>query len=63
MWTDNPVADFLKHDAEQCEALEKLPICADCGNRIHDDFYEICGEPICEDCIRNYKKSIDDYIG
>lgn len=57
MWTDNPVADFLRHDAEQTEALEKLPVCVDCGEPLQDDFYEICDMQICEDCIRNYKKT------
>jgi hypothetical protein len=27
-----------KHDAEQEAALEMLPICCECGNRIQDEF-------------------------
>lgn len=62
--TDDPVADFMRYDAEQERALEKLPKCADCGNPIQNDhFYLINDEPICPDCLDSgYRKSTDDFI-
>lgn len=61
--TDDPHADFDRWDAEEQKALDKLPICADCGEPVQDDhFYEICDEVICPDCIENYRKPIEDCI-
>ena len=62
--TDDPVADFMHHDAEQARELEKLPVCADCGEPITDDhFYEINGEYICPNCLdAGYRKNTEDYI-
>ena len=58
MFTDNPLNDFLRHDADQNEALEDSPRCSDCGEPIYDEYYDICGDYICEDCIRNYKRRV-----
>lgn len=49
-----------QHEAEQQRALDKLPICSECGEPIQDEYcYEIDGEYICEECINNHRKSID----
>lgn len=63
--TDDPLADFNAWDAEREAQLEKLPICADCGERVMDDhFFLINDEVICPDCLdAGYRKSIDEYIG
>lgn len=54
MYTDNPINDFLAHDLEQEEQLEKLPKCGQCGKPIQDEFlYEIDGETLCEDCMKD----------
>lgn len=55
-YTDNPVADFLAHDAEQAAALEELPKCDMCGEPCQGEGYF---EPeqrvtICEDCWPQY---------
>lgn len=55
MFTDNPLKDFLDHDNA---SLDGVPRCADCGEPIYDEYYDICGEPICEDCIRDYKRRV-----
>ena len=50
-WTDDPVADFLRHDAEQEENLSKLPRCCHCRERIQDDIcYRINDDLYCENC-------------
>ena len=52
MWTDDPHKDFARWDAEQEEALERLPKCCECGEPIVDDYcYYINDEYICEDCL------------
>ncbi len=60
-YTDNPVADFDRYDAEQAEAEEKLPHCAYCGEPIYDEYYyEIDGDIVCKDCLDdNFRKWVD----
>ncbi len=62
--TDNPLADFASWDAEQTAELERLPVCADCGEPVQDDhYYLINDEVICPDCLESgYRKDIDEYI-
>lgn len=62
--TDNPAKDFERHEAEQAKEQAKLPRCAECGEPIQDDHcYEINGELICPDCLReNHRKWTDDYV-
>ena len=36
-YSDDPVADFDRWDAEQNAALAKLPKCAHCGHEIQDE--------------------------
>lgn len=63
-YTDDPYADFDRHDAEQQAALDRLPKCSYCDEPIQDDYlYEINDEVICEDCIKdNFRKKVEDYI-
>ncbi len=62
--TDNPLADFASWDAEQTAELERLPVCADCGEPVQDDhYYLINDEVICPNCLESgYRKDIDEYI-
>lgn len=62
--TDDPIRDFMNHEAEQEAWLAKRPVCADCDEPIQDDHYfDINGESICPDCMEgNYRKEIGDYI-
>lgn len=64
MYTDDPIADFHRHDAEQQEALEKCPKCSMCDEYIQDDYlYEINDEVVCEECLKdNFRKNVEDYI-
>lgn len=64
MWSDDPIRDAYRHDAEQEAKIEKLPKCDYCNETIQDDFcYEINGDIICEDClVNNFRKSVEDYI-
>ncbi len=62
--TDDPLADFLRMDAEEQAWLAKRPRCAYCGEPIQDEhLYEINGELICDECLQyNHKKRTDDYM-
>ena len=66
VYTDDPVADFHRHDAEQQEALEKCPVCCECGDEgyIQDEHYFLIeGEIYCYDhMVENFRKDTGDYI-
>lgn len=58
-YSDNPIADFDRWDAEQNKKLKNLPVCVDCYNPIQDETaYYINGEWICEDCMDSYKRVV-----
>ena len=63
-WTDDPVADWDRHCLEQEKQMEKLPTCANCGEKIMEDYYyEIEGVQVCPDCMdSDYRRSTADYI-
>lgn len=53
MYTDDPVADFDRYDAEQQERIAELPECDYCGIKIADDYYYVInGDVICEECLK-----------
>lgn len=64
-YTDDPVADFARHDAEREAALECLPVCSECGEHIQDEYcFEINDEIICETCmVEHYRKFTTDLMG
>lgn len=64
-FTDDPVADFSRHDAEQEAELELLPICSECGERIQDEHCFVINDmPIHESCMKeNYRVSVTDLMG
>ena len=57
------VCEWEEHDRQKEEALNKLPKCCECGERIQsDELYEFNDELICPDClIRNHRKWVEDY--
>ena len=63
-FTNDPVADFERYDAEQERELQKLPICSECDEPIQEEHcYEINDELICPDCMEKYhRKLVDDYV-
>lgn len=59
IFTDDPAADFARHDAEQEAWLAKRPVCADCGHHIQEEeAYYINGEWICERCMDSYRREV-----
>ena len=62
-YTDDPIQDFLNHDAEQTRRLEKLPKCSYCGKHIQNDYYYIIDDDnICPGCLdREFKVYNEEY--
>ena len=59
-YTDDPIQDFLNHDARQQAYLDKLPKCENCGQPIQQDTaVEIDGCLYCDECIDDMRVSID----
>ncbi len=63
-WTDDPVADYERYDAEFSRWLDSLPRCSECDNPIQDEeCYEFNGELICKKCLNdNHRKRVEDYV-
>ena len=59
-FTNNPLRDFERYEAEQEENAQKLPLCEICGERIHDEYgYCVDGYWYHEECFeKEYKKEI-----
>lgn len=55
MFTDDPIADFYRHDAEQERLLARMPICHHCKNHIKQEKI-ICinGKYYCDECLEDY---------
>lgn len=64
MYSDDPLADFMRRDAEQAKELKRLPVCVECNEPIQDEYcFEINGELVCKQCLKdNHRKHTDDYI-
>lgn len=58
IWTDNPVADFERWDAQQQAELDELPKCSECGEPIQYEGYYIINDWVCENCMEQYRKKV-----
>jgi hypothetical protein len=63
-YTDDPIADFARKDADDQEWLDSRPRCIYCDEPIQTDYcYEIEGELCCEGCLNeHHKKMTDDFV-
>ena len=63
-YTDDPVKDYDRYDAEQTTKFKQYPLCSYCCDPIFDDYlYEINDEVICEECLNeNFRKNVEDYM-
>lgn len=63
-YTDDPVKDYDRYDAEQITKFKQYPLCSYCCDPIIDDYlYEFNDELICEDCLNeHFRKPVDDYV-
>ncbi len=60
-WTDDPVADFLRHDQAHEEWLETRPVCEHCEEPIQDEC-AVCIDDkwYCDECLSKLRKYIID---
>lgn len=62
-YSDDPVRDFDRYDMAQAQLEAKLPQCERCGHPIHDTYYEINNEILCEKCMHDeYGRSAEDWL-
>ncbi len=60
VWSDDPIADFNRHEAEQQKKLEQLPVCVDCGEPIQQETAVFLGgEWYCDSCIDAYRMDVE----
>lgn len=59
--TDDPIADFHRHDTEQEEWLDSLPKCEHCGEPIQQE-KAVCidGKYFCDECLDEMREWIGD---
>lgn len=61
-YTDDPLADFLRHDDEEIRWVNSRPVCSECGEHIVDETaYYIDCKWICQGCMENHEKYIEDF--
>lgn len=54
---------FEMHERERQKALERLPVCSECGEPITDEYcYKIGGKLICESCLDEYRVDVESEI-
>jgi formylmethanofuran dehydrogenase subunit E len=58
-WTEDPAADFARHDREQARRLAKLPTCDRCGYPIQQEMaVRIYGKWFCDECITECREEL-----
>ena len=64
MYTDDPISDFNRYDAEQYREEQKLPRCSCCDEPIYEEhYYLINNDVVCEDCLKDqFRKRTEDYV-
>ena len=62
-YTDDPVWDADRWDADQQRKLDKLPKCDVCGEPIQDGHYYLINQKnICPECLENeFRREVDDW--
>ena len=62
--TDDPCEDARRHQEDQDEWLEHLPVCGYCGEPIQDEhLIEFDGDCFCCSCFsERHKKRTEDYM-
>ena len=60
--TDDPIADFNRHDAKQTKWLNSLPECSICGKHIQQETaFHKDGFWICHECYEDNQKEVIEY--
>ena len=60
-YTDDPIRDAARYDAEQSRRLDELPVCHCCGEHIQDEHYYLINDEVyCIGCLESYFKQYVD---
>ena len=60
-YTDDPIADFNRHDAEGQRWLDSLPKCCECREPIQqEDAVRIDGHWYCDECLDLMREPVGD---
>jgi formylmethanofuran dehydrogenase subunit E len=60
-WTEDPSADFARHDRKQTAWLNSLPKCSICKEPIQQErAFEKDGFWICDECYENNQRMVID---
>lgn len=63
MISANPIIDSYQEDQRAEEWLNSRPVCCECGSPITgEDYYDIFGNILCEDCVDSMRRKVDDYV-
>ena len=57
--TDDPIRDAERWIEEQDKKLETAPRCDYCGEVLYDYYFDIMGDHVCENCINDMKRTVD----
>lgn len=61
--TDDPIADFERHDREQAKWEASLPKCDRCHEPITDEMcYVVYGDIYCEECMNDFHHETVNFI-
>lgn len=61
IFTDDPIADFNRHDAKQERELKRLPRCSECGEHIQqEDAVFINSFWYCDECLALMREPVGD---
>ncbi len=63
-YSNDPVADAERYEADRESELQKCPVCWNCGEYIQDDYCYKIGDAIyCDNCLQNdFRRNTDDFI-
>ena len=61
VFSSDPVIDYLHHEMELEEKLNRLPVCALCGYHIQQDMaLRLNGDWICDTCISDNTYTVEE---
>ena len=61
MFTDDPIADFNRHEAEKQKWLERLPVCCCCDEPIQQEkAVRMDGLWYCDECLDDMREDTEE---
>ena len=61
-YTDDPIADFERHDAYKERSLRRLPVCCMCDEHIQQErAVRINGDWYCNECLEDCEEDIEEW--